>query len=112
VSATDPSEEIRVESLYGARSDAPLVKLIVGTHEVIMAPEKARALGAWLQEAAEAAYGDAFLVRFMMQAVGLERARAVPLLREFRAFRELSRRQGREHEEADQGEWEERHERD
>jgi hypothetical protein len=57
----DPTD-IGVESLYGARTDAPLVKLIVGTHEVIIPPEKARLVGGWLIQAAEAAYGDAFLV--------------------------------------------------
>jgi hypothetical protein len=91
-----------VESLYGARSDAPLVKLIVDGHEYLMPPEKARQIAQWLVEAAEAAYSDAFLVRFLEHKVGTERSRAVPILREFRQWRELQRRAGREVEEADQ----------
>jgi hypothetical protein len=103
---SEPNEEIRVESLYGARSDAPLVKLIAGSQEWILPPEKARQIAQWLLEAAEAAYGDAFLVRWLGTRIGVERAQTVPLLREFRNFRELQRRAGREVEEADQAEWE------
>lgn len=98
-----------MESLYGARTDAPLVKLLAGPHQWIMPPEKARQIAQWLVEAAEAAYGDAFLVRFLVQRVEVPRERAVPLLREFRHFRELQRRAGREVEEADQEEWERGH---
>jgi hypothetical protein len=99
---SEPEVEIWVESLYGARTDAPLVKLMVGTHETLMPPEKARQIAQWLIEAAEAAYSDAFLVRFCEQQIGASRAQAVPLIREFRTFRELQRRAGREVEEADQ----------
>jgi hypothetical protein len=99
---SEPLEQIWVESLYGARTDAPLVKLKAGAHEWIMPPEKARQIAQWLVEAAEAAYGDAFLVRFVEQRIGADRAQAVPLIREFRNFRELQRRGGREAEEADQ----------
>jgi hypothetical protein len=94
----DPTD-IGVESLYGARTDAPLVKLIVGTHEVIIPPEKARLVGGWLIQAAEAAYGDAFLVRWLGTAVGV---------REFRTFRELQRRAGVEQEEVDEAAWRDR----
>lgn len=93
---------IFVESLYGARSDAPLVKLIVGTQETIMPPEKARQIAQWLVEAAEASYSDTFLVRFLVHRIGADRDQAVPILREFRSWRELQRRAGREVEEADQ----------
>jgi hypothetical protein len=103
----DPTD-IGVESLYGARTDAPLVKLIVGTHEVIIPPEKARLVGGWLIQAAEAAYGDAFLVRWLGAAVGVPREQAVPLLREFRTFRDLQRRAGVEQEEVDEAAWRDR----
>jgi hypothetical protein len=103
----DPTD-IGVESLYGARTDAPLVKLIVGTHEVIIPPEKARLVGGWLIQAAEAAYGDAFLVRWLGAAIGVPREQAVPLLREFRTFRELQRRAGVEQEEVDEAAWRDR----
>jgi hypothetical protein len=104
------SDEIRVESLYGARTDAPLVKLIAGPHEWIMPPAKAQAIAGMLLEAAEASISDAFLVRWIMKTVGAPREATAPVLREFRQFRELSRRQGREQEEADQAEWEARDE--
>jgi len=104
----DEIGEIRVESLYGARTDKPLVKLIVGSREVIIPPEKARQLAQWLIECAEASYSDAFVLRFLGKLGERDPRDLVPLLREFRTFRELSRRAGREQEEADQAEWEDR----
>lgn len=94
-------QELWVESMYAMRADAPMVKLILNGHECIMPPEKARQVAQWLCEAAEGAYVDAFLMRFMRQESADHHAGHV-LVRAFREFRELSRRQGLEHEEADQ----------
>ncbi len=104
-----PEIELHVESLYGARSDAPLVKLVVGRQEIIMPPEKARTVAQWLLDAAEAAYSDAFIIRWVCQATNVTREQARPLLREFRQFKELARRQGQEQEEADIAKWRKDH---
>lgn len=110
------SDTINVSTIYGARTDQPLVKLSIGTHEVIVPPAKARAVGAWLIEASEAAYSDAFVVRWardMLQQKGeapeVSLQVAVSLLRDFRQFRERGRSQGREDEAADQAEWRRQH---
>lgn len=116
---------ITVESLYGAATRQPLVKLIVHDQdptaepisEVLMPPSKAQEIGLWLLQASEAATSDAFLFRWAQNLQGqatpseVERGlrMGVGLVKEMREFRELQRRAGVEREEADEQAWRDAH---
>jgi hypothetical protein len=92
---TDPDEavatRVAVTSLYGARTRRGLVSLVVGEHQVIVPPAKAREIAGMLLECAEAAEGDAFLMGFAT-AHGMTEREAGGLLVAFRAHRERGRR--------------------
>jgi hypothetical protein len=96
---TDPDEavatRVAVTSLYGARTRRGLVSLVVGEHQVIVPPAKAREIAGMLFECAEAAEGDAFLVAWATGA-GMTDREAGGLLLAFRAHRERQRASGRE----------------
>jgi hypothetical protein len=83
---------VEVRSLYGARTRQALVSLVVGEHQVVIPPSKAREIAGMLLECAEAAEGDAFLMAWGAQA-GMTDQEAAGLLIHFRSWRE---RQGRD----------------
>jgi hypothetical protein len=73
---------------YGANSKEPYVEVQAPQLRVQMSPENARDLAMNLLQAAEAAYSDAFLVEFLIDATGASIPEAAALLGEFRAWRE------------------------
>lgn len=82
---------INVVSMYGHNSKQPLVALTVRDVSVQMSPEKARELGHWLIEAAEAAEQDAFMNEYARDALGGDERTAANLMMEFRRWRERRR---------------------
>jgi len=119
-----PVGGIFVESLFGARSRQPLVKLTLHDDDpakppvavVEMPPSKAREIAVWLLEAAESALTDAFIARWAREVFSDDLARAdavaVALLRDLRQFRELTRRAGVEQEERDERDARDKYDRD
>ena len=84
----EPLETFWAESIYGAMTDQPLVKLgWAGETAHTMSPDQARAIAASIYEAAEAADVDAFLFQFARSTIGTSTSGAVKLLREFREWR-------------------------
>ena len=86
----EPELPVYVRSMFGAKSRQPLVTLVVGERMVQMPPTKAREIAMMLLECAEAAQTDGFLIRFLGDRLGIEEARTVQLLAEFRKTREES----------------------
>jgi hypothetical protein len=80
---------------YGARTKKPFVTLAYNGRQIAqMRPEDATNLAHNLLACAEASLGDAFLIEFMRERVGLEDPQIGGLLGEFREWRD-----GREEEE-------------
>lgn len=79
-------KQIGVRSMFGHNTRQPLVLLRVGDEVVQLPPDKAREIGHWLLEAAEAADGDAALVR-LCEKLELEPPMLAMLLTELREAR-------------------------
>ncbi|MDP9371223.1 MAG: hypothetical protein M3Q65_01940 [Chloroflexota bacterium] len=89
-----PAIRVAVETIYGARHRQPFVSLRFGDRKPdLLTPEKAREIGAMLNDAAAAAEVDAFLVEFLV-GTGMELRDAATILDEFRKWREA--REGRD----------------
>lgn len=94
----DKSKILWVSTMYGAKSQLPLVRLHVPADDptappylCVMSPDEARNLAGNLNQGAEAAESDAFIIEFMLEKVGLRIEDAVKILRDFREFREKNR---------------------
>jgi hypothetical protein len=77
-----------VTSGYGFNTRQPYVEIQQDNFKVQMSPTDARALALSLLASAEAALGDAFLVEFGTQSIGLELNEAAGLLAQFREWRQ------------------------
>ncbi len=82
------TNQIDVSTGYGHNTKEPYVEINVPELRIQMSPENARDLAVNLLQAAEAAYSDAFLVEFFVNAIGGTEAEAAGLLIEFRKWRE------------------------
>lgn len=78
---------VRVTSMYGARTQQPIVTLVVGDTMHQFTPDKAREIAGMLVECAEAAEQDGFLVEWGADAMGLSPEQAARLVTEFREYR-------------------------
>lgn len=88
----DPDElpsELFVETGYGAATKQPFVTLTYNGRKIAqMQPGNAIEFAHSVLAIAEASVGEAFLVEFMRDRVGLEMAQTANLLMEFRQWRE------------------------
>lgn len=85
----DLGDEFFCSSGYGARTHKPFVDMSYNGRKVAqMYPESAIALAHNLLACAEAALGDAFLIEFMNERVGLELGQVYGLLLEYRDWRD------------------------
>ena len=86
---TDEFAVFDVKSIYGFHTRQALVVLTApdGT-ETQMSPEDATALALNLLQGAEAARGDAFLINFLQQQIGLTLEQVGSMLAAFRQFRD------------------------
>lgn len=83
---------ITTASGYGAHTRKPFVSLMIGDRKPLqISPDEARELAGRLLECADAAEGDAFIVEWFTEQVGLELPQVGALLRDFRASRERRR---------------------
>jgi len=83
------ADMIHIESIFGARSGAPLVELSWGDQAAQFTPDEARAHALRVLEVAEAADQDAFLMDFLLHKVGVvEIEKRAMVLNDFRAWRE------------------------
>lgn len=88
------AERVNVSSGYGANTKKPFVAVQIGDRKPYQwSPDEARRVGALLLECADAAEGDAFIVEWFTEKVGLELPQVGALLRDFRASREQRRAQ-------------------
>lgn len=82
-------DEFFCTSGYGARTKKPFVTLSYNGRNIAqMRPEDATSLAHNLLATAEASLGDAFLIEFMREKVGVEMAQIGGLLMEFREWRD------------------------
>lgn len=80
----DKIEVFHSEAIYGARTKRPLVKINWGDKETVMSTKDAKKLAFDLLDVAHAADGDAFLVHYMQNKVGLSDDNAFKVLIDFR----------------------------
>ena len=79
---------VSVVSGYGARTKRGFVSLTLGDHKPIqLSSAEARRVAGLLLDMAGAADGDAFLVAFMRDTVGITEYQAAQIMVEFRAWR-------------------------
>lgn len=78
---------IWVRSMYGAETRQPYVDLQVGNVHTQLPIPQARMVAAWINESAEAATQDAFLIEWMQSALDLDIRQAAAFLMEFREWR-------------------------
>lgn len=89
---SDREERVTVTSNYGANTKRPFVAVQIGDRKPYQwSPDEARRVAALLLECADAAEGDAFIVEWFTEQVGLELPQVGALLRDFRASRERRR---------------------
>jgi hypothetical protein len=88
-------KSITITSGYGANTRAPYVQMDHDGITAQMSPDEARQLARHIAEAAEAAEGDAFMVEFMRDKIGLDIKYTAGLLDQYRQWRS-DRRQNKE----------------
>lgn len=81
------------ESVYGALTQQPMVKLSFAGRSTTVSSEDARAIARDIIDTAHAADADAFLVDFLRGTIGLDGATAVSMLGHFRDWR-IARSEG------------------
>lgn len=77
-------EVIHSEAMYGMKTQGPLVKIKWGDKEMIVTTKDAKRIAYDLLDTAHAADGDAFIVHYMQNKVGLPIEGAVAVLKDFR----------------------------
>lgn len=90
--------QISISSTFGYVTQKPYVELAMESSPAQVSPAKAREIGLWLLEAADASESDAALMAFARGSLGLDERAAAQLLDQFRTMREKQR--GREVESA------------
>lgn len=76
-----------VQSMVAARNLEPYVVMTLAGQDTQLPVAKARMIGQWLMEVAEAAEQDAMMLRFFTESMELEKNMASQVLREYRQFR-------------------------
>ena len=79
---------IWVTTLVSQRTGEAVVEFTWGDKRAQLTCEEARKHALGVLECAEAAETDAFIVEFFHQELGMERDKAIGILRSFRSFRE------------------------
>lgn len=86
----DPPEvPVRIVSMFGHRSQQPIVNVTIGDTMHQWRPEEARRIGLMMIEVSFAADADGFLHDWVMEATGAGQEGAAKLMVEFRKWREL-----------------------
>lgn len=75
------------ESVFGALTGQPMVKLSFAGRSTTVSSDDARTIARDIIDTAHAADADAFLVDFLREKLGLDTPAAVAMLREFRDWR-------------------------
>lgn len=78
---------IKIASRVGSRTGLPMVEFHWGAESGELNPHEARMHALAILAAADAAEGDAFLVKFLMKSLKFDMMQAVHLLSEFRQFK-------------------------
>jgi hypothetical protein len=93
--AEEPEHAFNAETIYGALTDKPLVKVTTtATFPMLVSPNEARRMANVLLEAAEAAEMDATVYRWMKGKMGASVEQAAMVMHDFRQIRQqLSREQ-------------------
>lgn len=86
-----PDIPVVVETVFGARTRQPLVRLVVGDSAALMPCEQAREIGTWLIHAAEGATTDGFMYEYGTKVLGMSDSSAAQFIQEFRRYREAQR---------------------
>ena len=77
-------EVIHSEAIYGMKTKGPLVRIAWGDKNMMVTTTDAKRIAYDLLDTAHAADGDAFMVHYMQNKVGLPLEGAVQVLADFR----------------------------
>lgn len=77
-------EVFHSQAIYGAETKKPLVEIRWGDKQMVCSTNDAKRIAYDLLDVAHAADGDAFIVHFMQEKVGLEEMDAIKVLIAFR----------------------------
>lgn len=92
----DPESQVFwSESVFGALTAQPMVKLSFAGRSTTVSSDDARAIATDIIDTAHAADADAFLVDFLRDKLGLATPQAVTMLGEFRDWRIARSEDGR-----------------
>lgn len=84
---------VKIVSGYGAYTRQPYVEIRLPEREPLRLDiDEARIVGQMILEACEAAEGDAFLVEWFTEQIGVELPQAATMLHEFRQWRDARRK--------------------
>jgi hypothetical protein len=82
-----PEVPVRIVSMFGHRTQQPIVNVTIGDTMHQWRPEEAKRIGNMLIEVAFAAEADGFLHDWVMEATGAGQEGAAKLMVEFRKWR-------------------------
>ena len=95
MSEPEPKERILWHQSGVNKKGEPFVQLLMNDEVICqLAPEEARDHAKNVLEATEASEQDAFMLSFMQEKVGLDVARAMQVIVDFRAWREARGKKG------------------
>jgi len=83
--------QVHVGSLVSTANGKPYVELTLDASPAQLTPAKAREIALLLFEVADASEGDAVVMAFARDSIGLDDVRAAQLLDQFRRYRESMR---------------------
>lgn len=83
-----PEVPVRIVSMFGHRTQQPIVNVTIGDTMHQWRPEEAKRIGAMLIEVAFAAEADGFLHDWVMEATGAGQEGAAKIMAEFRTWRQ------------------------
>ncbi len=81
-------DSINISSVISSRDGRPFVQLKWSGDGCQLTPDEARQHAYRILDAANAAETDSIMVRFLQERVGIDFKSIVPILRDFREFRE------------------------
>lgn len=80
----DDIEFFHTEAMYGVKTKKPLVKFNIGSEERILTTKDAKKFAYDILDCAHAADGDAFMVHYLQEKVGISEDKAIGVLVLFR----------------------------
>jgi hypothetical protein len=86
--------ELYIGTLYGLKTDVPLVEIKFGQERGQFTPKQATQLAMWLLEACQASIADGMLMQFARDELRADDHGGAQLIQHFRAYRAMLAERG------------------